>query len=131
MSTGRSRLLLSVTLHRRRRRVAITVAVAIAVAIALGAPDEAKADRIDDLMQTLETSKDQKARISAAVQLGNLGDARGVPALIRALADDSVVVRGVAASALGHIGDPRAIASLENVLSDSSEAVRQRARDAL
>jgi hypothetical protein len=134
MSTGRSRLLSSVTPQtaRSRRRAAIDfVAVAIAAALVLGSPGVARADRIDDFTQALETSKDQKARINAAVQLGNLGDARGVPALIRALDDPSVVVRGVAASALGHIGDLRAIVPLENALSDSSEAVRQRARDAL
>jgi len=91
----------------------------------------AYADHVADLARTLDTDRSEKARISAAVALGNLEDLRGVPALIRALIDRSAVVRALAASALGHVGDPRAIPALERALGDQSESVRARARDAL
>jgi hypothetical protein len=89
------------------------------------------ADRLRDLSVVLERDPDEKARIAAAVGLGRLGDERAVPALIKALADRSAVVRGVAASALGHLGDVRAIEPLARLENDPSESVRSRVRDAL
>jgi HEAT repeat protein len=89
------------------------------------------AGQIEDLARTIEKDRSEKARIAAVVTLGNLADPRGVPTLVRALADSSPVVRGVAATALGHIRDPRAIPALERALDDESEGVRTRARDAL
>ncbi len=91
----------------------------------------AHADRIDDLSKTLESDRSEKARIAAAVGLGNIADPRGVPALIHALADSSVLVRRLAAYALGRLGDARAVAPLEHALSDDDDQVRQRAREAL
>jgi hypothetical protein len=92
----------------------------------------ARADRIDDLSNTLENDPTDKARIAAAISLGRLADSRAVPSLMVALSHDkSAVVRGVAASALGHIGDPRAATVLEKALTDENEGVRTRARDAL
>lgn len=106
----------------------ILLLAAIALAITAG---RASADRVDELTRILDEDRGEKAKIAAAVALGNLGDARGVPALVRALADASPVVRGLAASALGHIGDERALPSLERALSDHHEGVRRRARDAI
>jgi hypothetical protein len=105
------------------------IPIVAAIAILLTA-NRARADRLDTLSSELQ-SRDTKARINAAVQLGKLGDPRGVPPLIKALTDENTVVRGLAATALGHIGDARAIAPLEKAQSDRSEAVRSRARDAL
>jgi hypothetical protein len=108
------------------------VAVVLLIGALLGVHVRpAYADRIDDLAKTLESDDDDKARIAAAVALGRIGDAKAVPALIRALKDKSPVVRGMAASALGRIGDERAIPALEKLLGDPSDAVRDRARDAL
>jgi hypothetical protein len=106
--------------------------MALAALVTLAhAASSARADRLDELVRTLETSPEEKSRLAAAVSLGRLSDRRGVPALSRALSDRSPVVRGVAATALGHIGDPRAIPALERALGDSNEAVRMRARDSL
>ena len=106
----------------------ILLLAAIAVALSAG---RASADRVDELTRILDGDDGEKAKIAAAVGLGNLGDARGVPALVRALRDGSPVVRGLAASALGHIGDERAVPALERALTDEHEGVRRRARDAI
>ncbi len=49
---------------------------------------------------------------NVCVALGNLGDRRAVPALARALRDESTLVRGHAAWALGRIGGEEAEAAL-------------------
>lgn len=51
----------------------------------------------------VKRAKRQGLRRNAAVALGNLQDARAVPALTRALEDDDPVIRGHAAWALGRI----------------------------
>ncbi len=101
---------------------------AVALAITAG---RASADKVDELTRILDGDAGEKAKIAAAVGLGNLGDPRGVPALMRALGDGSPVVRGLCASALGHIGDERAIPALERALTDDHESVRRRVRDAI
>jgi hypothetical protein len=102
--------------------------VALALLLQTGV---AQADRLDDLARTLDADRNEKARIAAAVALGQLANERCVPSLMRALTDTSSVVRSVSASALGHIGDPRAIPALERALSDDNPTVRSAARDAL
>jgi epoxyqueuosine reductase len=60
---------------------------------------------------------------NACVALGNLGDARAVPALSAALrADPSPIVRGHAAWALGRIGGDTAQSVLEDALAVEREA---------
>jgi hypothetical protein len=133
MSTGRPPLL-SVTSHTasgRRGRSSVAVVAAAIVFAWLCAASPAWGDRVDDLTKSLEKDKDEKTRISAAVALGSMKDARVVPALIKALRDDSAVVRGLAANALKNQGDASAIDALEAALADESSAVRTRARDAL
>jgi HEAT repeats len=110
---------------------ALLVSVIAIFAMTVFAPAHATADRLEDLAKTLESDPSEKARISAAVGLGNLADPRGIPALVRALSDRSPSVRGLAASALGHIRDPRAVSGLERALGDHDERVRTRAREAL
>lgn len=53
---------------------------------------------------------------NAAVALGNWGDERAVPALVRALTDAEPLVRGHAAWALGRIGGQMAWKALEEIL---------------
>jgi hypothetical protein len=110
---------------------AILVSVIALFVITIVEPAQAGADRLDDLARTLEQDPSEKARIAAAIGLGNMADPRGLPALVRALSDRSPSVRGLAASALGHLRDPRAVAGLERALGDEDERVRTRARDAL
>jgi len=56
----------------------------------------------------IKRAKRQGLRRNAAVALGNLGDSRAVPALVRALDDEDPIVRGHAAWALGRIGGAEA-----------------------
>jgi len=89
------------------------------------------ADQIDSLSKTLENDPSEKARISAGLALAKRNDPRSLAPFIRALTDQSHVVRGLAATALGHLGDLRAIPALEKALSDDNETVRNRARAAI
>lgn len=109
----------------------------LALGIVLGAT--ARADTVDDLSRKLRSDPDYKVRLSAALNLGKLGDRRGVGALVDALADKDRTVRSVAAGALGKLlldgVDPtlrdRAMASLyEASRSDSDGVVRDQARRA-
>lgn len=69
---------------------------------------------------------------NVAVALGNWGDARAIPALSRALADNEGLVRGHAAWALGRIGTRAAREGLERRLPLEQDAwVREEIRTAL
>jgi len=72
------------------------------------------------------------ARHGAVIVLGNIRDARAVPALISALADSSEYVRVEAARALAKIRDERAVEPLISVLEqDELHWVRREAATAL
>jgi len=60
-----------------------------------------------------------------------LKDTRAVKPLVRALSDDSNVVRALAATALGHLGDPGALPALQRSTQDRDQTVRRRALDAI
>lgn len=103
----------------------------------VGRPGVATADKVDDLVRQLRRDPDYKVRLSAALNLGKIGDPRAVPALTEALRDSDKTVRGVAAAALGKLVDRRvpakeraaAIAELERVLrADPDAFVRSQAR---
>ena len=53
---------------------------------------------------------------NACVALGNLGDSQAIPALVKALLHDEILVRGHAAWALGKLGGQTAISTLEESL---------------
>jgi hypothetical protein len=115
---------------RLRGKVASSL-LAAALALILGGAS-ARADRVGDLALALTTGKTEKTRISAAVSLGRLKDTRAVRPLVRALSDDSNVVRALAATALGHLGDPSALPALQRASStDGDQTVRRRALDAI
>jgi HEAT repeat protein len=76
---------------RLRGKVASSL-LAATLALVLGGAS-ARADKVGDLAQALTTSKTEKTRISAVVSLGRMKDARAVKPLIRALSDESNVVR--------------------------------------
>ncbi|HKA87905.1 MAG TPA: HEAT repeat domain-containing protein [Haliangiales bacterium] len=65
----------------------------------------ARADRVDDLSRQLTDDPDYKVRLSAALNLGRLGDRRAVDPLTTALGDADKTVRGVAAATLGRLVD--------------------------
>lgn len=73
-------------------------------------------------------SREQLVR-NVCVALGNAGDARAVPALVRLLADRSAVVRGHAAWALGRLGAADALA--EALAHEHDPAVQDELRAAL
>ncbi len=104
--------------------------LAATIALVL-APASAHADKVSDLSRALVSGRTEKARISAAVSLGRLKDARALKPLIRALSDESNVVRALAATALGHLRDPAAVPALQRAARDGDMTVRRRAQDAI
>ncbi len=73
----------------------------------------------------------ENVRSSAALALGQLGDARAVKPLIAALGDPQISVRGGAVDSLGKLGDARAVEPLIAALRDPNEYVRSSAARAL
>ncbi len=80
------------------RRIVALVSVWLAWATA-------RADRVDDLSRQLTDDPDYKVRLSAALNLGRLGDRRAIDPLTTALGDADKTVRGVAAATLGRLVD--------------------------
>jgi hypothetical protein len=116
--------------ERRLRRILARSLLATALALLL-APASAHADKVGDLSRALVSGKTEKARISAAVSLARLKDARALKPFIRALSDESNVVRALAATALGFLGDPAALPALQRAARDGDMTVRRRAQDAI
>lgn len=73
----------------------------------LGALSEARADKVDRLIDQLRGASSYKVRLSAALSLTKLGDPRAIPALARALRDREKTIRGVAAAGLAKVVDER------------------------
>jgi hypothetical protein len=106
--------------------------------IALGG-GAARADQVDRLVDQLQSSKEYKVRLSAALNLAKLGDRRAIPVFIQALEDPDKTVRGVAAAGLGKLvnastpGDVRSrvLAALRQTASaDENAFVRNQAQKA-
>ena len=104
------------------------------------APPQADAnDRVDRLARQMLSASDDKIRLSAALNLARTGEARAIPAFVRALRDSDESVRGVAATALGRLVSAdtpmdhrrRVLAALRRAGQNDPEAfVRQRAQQA-
>ena len=92
---------------------------------------QAPKDRVAKLAHTLTTSKAAKARLSAAVALGELRDKRSLRPLIRSLKDKNKAVRAVAATSLGHLGDEKALPALKRATRDKQKSVRRSALEAI
>ena len=88
----------------------------------------ANADRVDDLSKQLK-SDDTKVRLSAALNLGKLGDKRAIPALTAALSDSDKNVRGIAAAALGRLVDGTVAAEVRNQAISELQRVSQNDTD--
>jgi hypothetical protein len=80
----------------------------------------ALADNIDDLARRLR-DPDNKVRLSAALNLGKLGDKRAIMPLVGALKDSDKTVRGVAAAALGKLIDGSVDAKTRKTAIDAHE----------
>jgi cyclophilin family peptidyl-prolyl cis-trans isomerase/HEAT repeat protein len=83
-----------------------------------------------DLLRLL-TDEEARTRRRAALAIGRVGLADGIPGLQQALGDPEFEVRQMAAFALGLIGDPSARPALLNALKDSEPTVQGRAAEAL
>jgi HEAT repeat protein len=90
-------------------------------------------DCVSVLTNLLETDSDENLRVSAAITIGAMKLAAGIPALIRGLDDPSVKLRAYIAGALGlfdvlaHEADPyqdEVIQALTEAMDDPSEEVR-------
>jgi hypothetical protein len=102
----------------------------LAATAALGTRAAHAQDRVDELTQTL-SSTSEKARLAAAVALGNLGDRRAMKPLVTALADPSPQIRVVAAAALGKLGHKATLPALKGAANDDADpTVRTIAREA-
>jgi HEAT repeat protein len=115
-----------------RPRAAWVIALVLAVATASGVrPARAQdQDQIAELTKTLSSSS-EKARLAAAVALGNLGDRRTMKPLVTALSDSSPQIRLVAATGLGKLGHKSALPALKGAANDDAdEKVRKAAHDA-
>jgi hypothetical protein len=117
------------------RKLSILQGIVI-VGILLLTLASARADKVDDLVRQLGDA-DYKVRLSAALNLGKIGDKRAVGPLSKALTDSDKTVRGVAAAALGKIIDAKvpvsdrttAITALQKTSqSDGDSFVRQQAQ---
>jgi hypothetical protein len=109
---------------RRSRQLRTAFATcAIALLVAANAPADARSDYLINMLQSGAT---YRVRVQAATTLGVIRCAEAVPALGRALSDESDLVVISAAAALGQIGDPSAIpmlqAALKNPPSDPAKA---------
>jgi cyclophilin family peptidyl-prolyl cis-trans isomerase/HEAT repeat protein len=85
---------------------------------------------VADLLQLLQDSE-ARIRRRAALAVGHVGLADGVPPLLKLLGDDDAEVRQMAAFALGLLHDPRARDPLVAVLDDPSPLVQGSAAEAL
>jgi HEAT repeat protein len=81
------------------------------------ADDPAQTAEVRELASDLKESADPDKRAHAAIKLGQLGDAAGVPALVQALRNDGAdQVRTFSAVALGMIGSRDAVRPLIEVI---------------
>ncbi len=67
----------------------------------------------------------------AALALGKIGDETAVEALIQVVKQGNWMAREYAAKALGMIGDERALTALKGALRDEEDSVREAASDAI
>ena len=95
---------------------------------ALGRIGDARA--VEALIFGLSYMPDEDVRTALVDALRHIGDP-SVVALIEALRDEDVGVRGRATLALGDIGDARAVEALKEALKDEYKYVRETATQAL
>lgn len=103
-----------------------------ALDVLLGMSEDHYVNRIWPLAFYISRRNVAKWQMNAARALGNLGDRRYIPDLVRALKENpSELVRGMSAWALGRLGGPSARKALESCLSGAEGLVREEIRQAL
>ena len=90
--------------------------------IILGLLTAGCASKADDWIQYLN-HPNAADRARAAIQIGEIGDRRAVPALIQTLKDRDAQVRLAASEALGKLGDRQAVDSLIAIVRDPNVMV--------
>lgn len=105
----------------RRLRLALAAVVSLAAATAWAGP----------LADALSKSQNFKVRLKAATELGKTRDPDGVRALIRALSDESALVRGAAANSLAQLEAREAVAEICPLRGDPDDFAKNAAIRAL
>jgi hypothetical protein len=126
---------------RIARAAATRAAVIATVLVVLLSPGVARADNVDELVRQLDGDASDKVRLSAALNLSKLGDARAILPLVKAIGNDSdKTVRGAAAVGLGKLVTDKTRPVIKNLAvstlsrardSDASDFVRGEAEKAL
>lgn len=126
---------------RVARAIALRLASLAVLAVVITRAAPARADNVAELVRQLSDDDSDKVRLSAALNLTKLGDARAILPLAKALGNDSdKTVRGAAAVGLGKLisdrTEPRikkaAVAALTRARdSDDSDFVQGEAAKAL
>ncbi len=112
----------------RPQKLPVLVVAGVLIALALSPASWSVAQDHSVLIRRLSNQRaDFRLRVQAAFALGNLRDARGVPALSNALSDQNPALRAAAATALGRIGSARGLPALRRARRDQSAAVRMQA----
>jgi hypothetical protein len=109
---------------KRRFLVVVTLLTILGFVFSVAVPSLEAQDRSALTRRLQNRSSDFRLRVQAAFALGNLRDARAVPALSSALTDPNPAVRAAVATALGRVGSSRALPALRARRRDQSSAVR-------
>jgi hypothetical protein len=112
-----------------RRTAALLSAAFLALALAASS-GLAQGDH-STVVRVLRESRDFRARVRAALALGQTSDHSVTPYLVSALRDRSPAVRAAAATALGQLRDRSAIGPLRALSHDSARVVRSEAERAI
>jgi len=90
----------------------------------------ARADNVAELTKTLNSSSNDKVRMSAVAALARLGDRTALKPLVIALHDPNPQIRAIAASALGRLGHKAALPALTQSADDPDANVRAKSKEA-
>lgn len=112
------------------RTLILVCGAVVALTVASSSRSGAQADH-SIAIRVLRESGDFRARVRAALALGNSNDRSITPHLVAALSDASPAVRAAACTSLGRLGDPAAAEPLRARLRDDSSVVRAEAQRAL
>ena len=102
----------------------------VLVAVSLLSATPTRADNVAELTKTLNSSSNDKVRMSAVAALARLGDRTALKPLVVALHDPNPQIRAIAAAALGRLGHKAALPALTQGADDPDDNVRAKAKEA-